>query len=124
MRLTGSRILALVLLLADQPVYAFTGEELFNECSDAAKEKQCEAYVRGVADGVTTLTVTAGILHPDSQLYPRLFCVEDVTSDELVRAVRRYLTDNPSTRHFNAASQVILALQGSFPCSRLGRSGL
>lgn len=95
---------------------AATGEELFRQCSDPMKEKACKAYINGVADGVTTFTVTVQLLHPKDPSYPRLFCTEAVAPEELVRATRKYLANHPETRHFGAASQVMLALQQAFPC--------
>lgn len=99
-----------------QSARAATGEELFRQCSDPMKEKGCEAYINGIADGVTTFTVTVQLLHPGDSSYPRMFCTDTVTPEELVRATREYLANHPETRHFGAASQVILALQQAFPC--------
>lgn len=117
MRLSRFNFIALaVCIFMCQSARAATGEELFRQCSDPMKEKECKAYVNGVADGVTTFTVTVQLLHPNDPSYPRLFCTETVTPEELVRATRKYLASHPKTRQFGAASQVMLALQQAFPC--------
>ncbi len=119
-----SQVMAMALCLSiavGSSAFALTGDELLAQCSgklDTAKEKECESYIVGVTDGVATLSTSMRLLHPDSDAYPKLFCAETATPEQLMRATRAYLLKNPSTRRFNAASEVMLALQQAFPCSK------
>jgi hypothetical protein len=103
------------------PAWALTGDQLLQRCMTAAESlehKQCESYIAGVVDAINTLTTSMKILHPGGPEYPKLFCVtpsEPIRS--LVDATTGYLSRNPGSRHYDAASEVLLALQEAFPCT-------
>lgn len=119
-----SRIWLLVPLLVlgfiSPPAIALTGDQLLQRCTtavDSVGHKQCESYVAGIVDGINTMAISMKLLHQGEPEYPKLFCV--ASSDpikSLIDAVIGYLSRNPDSRHYNAASQVLLALQEAFPC--------
>jgi len=103
------------------PAFALTGNDLLAQCvggSDTAELKQCQNYILGVVDGVKTLGTSMRLLHPGSVSYPKLFCADNATPDELIGATKAYLLKNPNSRQFNAASEVMLALRQAFPCPK------
>jgi hypothetical protein len=58
------------------------------------------------------------ILHPGDNRYPQLFCGANVASpNDLVAAAMSYLRSHPESRHFGAASEVLLSLKQAYPCS-------
>jgi hypothetical protein len=125
MELTGMKLkvalaAAFLTVATNVPAFARDGDELLAECLSKAgslAEKQCESYVLGVVEGANALSTSMRLLHPESASYPKLFCAETATPEELTRATKEYLQKNPNTRHFGAASEVMLALQQSFPSS-------
>ena len=84
---------------------------------DSVEWKQCGSYVTGVVGGATMLMVSMRLLNPESASYPLLFCVSpSVPEKGVVDAVVKYLRTNTSGRHYDAASEVMLALKEAFPC--------
>ena len=114
---------ALLISLVSPPANALTGEELLKQCSAAAYSvewKQCESYIAGVVSGISTLTTSMRILHPESSSYPQLYCVPRYTATaELVAATADYLLHHLDTQHYEASSEVLLALQRAYPCKGL-----
>jgi hypothetical protein len=56
-------------------------------------------------------------LHPDSTIYPVLFCVTpSVPTSQLVDIVVKYLRANPAGRKYDAGSEVLLSFRDAFPC--------
>lgn len=108
----------LIVGVSSFPAFALTGDQLLHNCSTAAgssAHKQCQSYISGVVDGINTLTTSMKLLHPE---YPKLFCVtSSVSMKSLVSAVAHYLVRNPGKGHYGAASEVVLALEGAFPCT-------
>jgi hypothetical protein len=126
MRSTKPIAIALLLPLltfGSVPASALTGDELLKQCSVASnslERQQCESYIAGVADGINTLMTSMRLLHPDSPSYPKLFCVASSKPvRDLVEATTGYLLRNPGRRHYDAASEVILALEEAFPCTNV-----
>jgi hypothetical protein len=99
-----------------------TGEELLKLCSShtATPDRSlCEGFVTGVEAGVDTFTTGMRILHPGGNMFPALFCGANLaSSDNLVAAAVSYLRHHPDTKHFGAASEVMLGLEQAFPCSK------
>ena len=93
-----------------QGLVLVTGNELFRYCSDrsGASQNVCGAYVAGVEDAVEVFNgIGAG----------KIACLQlHVTNDQLKDIVMQYLTAHPEARHLSAAGEVMLALQGAFPC--------
>jgi hypothetical protein len=113
-------LLAVLFMLISPSVFALTGNELLKQCSAATAStgrKQCESYVDGVVSGINTLTTSMRILHPGSGSYPQLFCVPRFTAtNDLVAATVSYLKQHTENQHYDASSEVLLALQQAYPC--------
>jgi hypothetical protein len=102
------------------PALALTGDELLERCNTngSPERKLCEGYIAGVADTANTLTMSMTLLHPGEPEYPKLFCVASSEPiKNLVDATTGYLSRNPGSRHYGAASEVLLALKEAFPCN-------
>jgi len=111
----------IVFAATSMPAHAVTGEELLAQCSAPAGSSdrwRCEGYVQGVANGATMLAISMRQIHPGSDKFPLLFCVAStVPAEQLVSAAINYLKSNPGSRHYDAASELLLAFQQAFPCS-------
>jgi hypothetical protein len=87
--------------------FALTGNELFENCN--AKERVtdalCYGYVLGAMDAVFAGVIRAAVCMP-----------ANATQRQVVDTVTKYLGDHPETRHYNAASDVAVALVKAFPC--------
>jgi len=97
-----------------------TGDRLLAACSSASHSttrEQCESYIAGVLDGIDTLLTSLRLRHPGSDAYPSLYCIpQSTTSKDLVDATVDYLMAHPSTRHFGASSEILLAVEQAYPC--------
>lgn len=117
-------ISALLMAHLAPPAYAenMTGTELFAKCTAAAgsvAHKQCRYYIAGVVDGADTLIISLRLLHPSNGVFHRLYCLPSgVDAKSLVSPIIRYLRNHPLTRHYGAASEVLLALKQAYPCHR------
>jgi hypothetical protein len=100
--------------------FALRGDQLLQSCTktvESAEHHQCEGYIAGVVEGINTLATSMKLLHPGGAEYPKLFCVAPSEPiKNLVDATTRYLSRNPGSGHYGAASEVLLALQAAFPC--------
>jgi hypothetical protein len=120
MKVKMQLLMLLILCSTSIPLFALTGDQLLQRCAmtDGPDRKQCESYIAGVVDGVNTLTTSMKLLHPGGPDYPKLFCVTSLAPiKSLVDATTGYLSRNPGSRHYDAASEVLLALQEAFPCT-------
>jgi Rap1a immunity proteins len=103
------------------PASALSGDQLLQHCTktvESAEHNRCEGYIVGVVEGINTLTTSMKLLHPGGPEYPRLFCVAPSEPiKNLVDATTKYLSHNPGSGHYDAASEVLLALQAAFPCT-------
>ena len=117
---TSIACLILVGIWMPRSAFALTGDQLLQRCTakaGSADYSQCESYIAGVADGTNTLMTSMRLLHPEGPEYPKLFCTATGTpTTSLVEAVTGYLSRNAGSRHFDAASEVLLALREAFPC--------
>lgn len=113
-------ILALLGLCLAKPAAALTGDELLMLCSSAtgsSDQKQCERYIDGVVSGIETLTTGMRILHPGDSSYPQLLCIPRFTgTKDLITVSVSYLKQHAESRHYDAASEILLALQKAYPC--------
>lgn len=82
------------------------------QSDDFANMTKCMYYIRGFADGFFAAAIR-GNLSNASQ-----FCVPpQVTNEELMRVVKKWIEDNPTKLHWSAAIVVLSALDEGFPCS-------
>lgn len=113
-------VLGLLGILLSMPAAALTGDDLLKQCSaepNSVERKQCESYIEGVVSGINTLTISERLLHPGIDSYPQLFCVPRFTgTKDLVAATVNYLEHHADTRHYDASSEILLALQQACPC--------
>ena len=122
--MTG-RAVAVIALLMNTASFAqerqtdrlVSGNELYRHCSERAASPAyttsaayCVGYVSAVNDTLNSWLVLEG---------RQAFCLPPGSNaGQLADIVRVYLRDNPSTRHFGAATLVMSALLEAFPCNR------
>lgn len=104
-----------------------TGNQLLDNCSGSGIERTayCLGYLSGVNEGLRLGVIlpllaeggsTADELNAHANAY-LLTCIPDnVTNQQNMDIVTRYLQDNPSTRHQPAHVLVIMAMREAFPC--------
>ena len=116
----GVSVLFAILLVLPAQASNVTGTELLAECSVSPRRVariRCDSYIAGVVDGVDALIVSLRLLHPLSGAYRRLYCLPRRAADKsLVSPIVHYLREHPSTRHYGASSEVLLALEQTYPC--------
>lgn len=97
------------LLLAVTPATFFgTGNDLqtCNQISGPDEEIVCTAYTKGVLDGILLYAKT-------------VLCIpQGVTQGQILDIVKREIRDHPESRHYTAASLIVVALAKSFPCPK------
>ena len=99
-------IFATLFLLS--PTFAFsargfvTGDDLFSKCS--INSPLCMGYIAGVSDIMST---------NDDICLPN-----NVTIQQIVDIVAKYLSDHPERRHYGASSESGIALMQAFPCNK------
>ena len=81
------------------------GNQLYSDCKTGGSTEQiCYGYIMGVAD------VLAG-------QGANTVCVpQEVTANQLVDVVKKYMTDHPEFRHLSGPSEVTEALAEAFGC--------
>lgn len=117
------RPLLLVSLLMFLPISgnAMTGDELLMKCRahTSADRRYCEAYIEGVASGAMIASIAMERARPELAGALPVFCMPSATPKERLAAIAvAYLTANPAGRHYDAASELILAFREAFPCMR------
>jgi hypothetical protein len=89
----------------------FTGNDLHEVCqsTEGFHEVMCTVYIAGVNDAMVTVIASKAI--------KPLYCLpKHVDGEQLADIVRKYLKNNPASRHTAASSIVMIALRVSFPC--------
>jgi hypothetical protein len=113
-------VLAALLALTSLRVSAMTGDDLLKQCTapdESVEHKQCGSYILGVMSGANMMMIGTKQLHPDSTIYPVLFCVTpSVPTPQLIDVVVKYLKANPEGRKYDAGSEVLLSFREAFPC--------
>jgi hypothetical protein len=100
-------VAALVLAGQVQATGAYvSGSMLLEWCKD--DEPLCVTYIAGVVDSYGTLQGSTG---------GQTLCTpEGVLVGQLASVVENYLRDNPQQLNYGAASQVLPAIRGAYPC--------
>jgi hypothetical protein len=84
------------------------GNFLYAQCNgaDAGGEPFCVGFISGVIDTV------------EMAMDVKPYCVRGTgaTRGQLLDVFRKYLQENPQTRHESAAMLLVLALKQAFPC--------
>ena len=87
--------------------YGFTGNEMLKDCE--GYQDYCLGYVTGIVEATDT--------YVEWKKMESGFCIPaGVSRGQLESVAVKYLKDNPSKLHLNAASLVANALSHSFPC--------
>jgi len=107
----------------EQPDISKSGRDFLEICStvdsdqkgDAARirnDATCLGWVEGFRDGFTVHDELLGVPPRD-----RIVCIPGgVTSVQIVRAMKKYIGDNPDKAHRATGLVASLALAGAFPC--------
>ena len=106
-------LLAVLAVLAGGPVNAAqgfsTGKELYSKCQAGPKTVQynlCAGYVAGISDAMNIHTLYGvRACHP-----------QNASVSQMVDVVKKFLADNPETRHHLSESLVAIAISDAFPC--------
>ena len=108
---------------AEQPDISRSGSEFLEVCSGIDGERNrnpvrayddatCLGWVEGFADGFTVHDELLGVPVKD-----RMACVpHEVTTIRTVRAIKKYIADNPDKARRPTRYIASLALAGAFPC--------
>ena len=106
---TAILLAAIALAPAHAVAAAVSGNELRQQCDEPKFGRYiCMGYIRGVVE-MATLTIpptAAGA-----------FCLpSEVTTNQVVEVVKKYMQDNPERLHEIAAALIVSRLHVVFPC--------
>jgi Rap1a immunity proteins len=108
---------------AEEPDISSSGSKLLEICSDIDKQPNgdpirvnndatCLGWIEGFRDGFTVHDELLGVPQKD-----RMVCMpRGVTTVQIVRAIKKYIADNPDKAHRATRYVASLALAGAFPC--------
>jgi hypothetical protein len=97
---------------AEQPDISKSGRDFLEICSAVESDATCLGWVEGFRDGFTVHDELLGVPRRD-----RIVCIPSgVTSVQLVRIIKKYITDNPDKAHRATRLVASVALAGAFPC--------
>jgi hypothetical protein len=111
---------ALLLALTASPAHAqrvsrLTGAKLLQICQNPRGKVVCEAYINGVADGMTS--VQKQMSDTQGKAFAGSTCIPDATtSDQLHTTVTAYLSAHGDMLSKPAAVPTFEALHSAFPC--------
>jgi len=93
------------------------GNDLFRECN-----AERETFSKGVCIGFIQAVVGGFVWNFKEGVFkdfvPKICLPKGATTAQLTDIVRKYLTDHPENRHYNAESLVILSVRNAFPCKK------
>jgi hypothetical protein len=107
----------------EQPDIGRSGTDFLRLCSNIENEADrsplhisndamCLGWVEGFGDGFTVHDDLLGVPKKD-----RMVCMpHEVTTVQIVRAIKKYITDNPEKAHRATRLIASLALANAFPC--------
>ena len=115
------KYIILLILLAPSTVFSFnTGSDLQEICREGKEEGSelaCHAYINGVIEGVV---LGARVVSSDitgEYVDYKIFCPpDDVTIDQYVAVVKKYMEDHPEVLGEPSAPLISLAIKEAFPC--------
>ena len=106
-----------------QPDISRSGRDFLEICSTVDSDQKgdpvriqndatCLGWVEGFRDGFTVHDELLGVPHGD-----RMVCIQGgVTSVQIVRAIKKYLADNPDKAHRATRLVASVALASAFSC--------
>jgi hypothetical protein len=108
---------------AEQPDISRSGSKFLEICSDIDNQPNgdpirvdnaatCLGWIDGFRDGFTVHDELLGVPERD-----RMVCMpHGATSVQIIRAIKKYIADNPEKAHRATRYVASLALAGAFPC--------
>jgi hypothetical protein len=108
---------------AEQPDISRSGSEFLEVCSTIDNERKeepvrthnegtCLGWIEGFRDGFTVHDELLGVPEKD-----RMVCMpRGVTTVQIIRAIKKYIADNPDKAHRATRFVASLALARAFPC--------
>lgn len=116
------RTLALVLALSF-PLSAFGydhAEEIYSNCSanpgagvqEAMKSLHCSGYLTGIVDGILIMQS----MKPDQRQF--ICPPSEISGEQTLKAVTRWLQQNPTVADISARAAVLKALVATYPCQQ------
>ena len=114
-------ILILILLLAPSITFSFnTGidlQEICREGKEAGSELICHSYINGVIEGIILGARVASFDITGEYVDYKIFCpTDDVTIDQYVTVVKKYMEDHPGDLNELSPALISLAIKETFPC--------
>ena len=111
----------LFILLIPSIAFSFnTGNELQEICREgkvAGSELICHAYINGVIQGFALGARVASFDITGEYVNYKIFCPpDDVTIDQYVAVVKKYMEDHPEVLGEPSAPLISLAMKEVFPC--------
>lgn len=94
------------LVMFASPSFAFSGNELYENCTD---NNYGAVFCAGFGRGVGEVMIS-------TRLYGYEACFPGVSDLQLRDILRRWLAEHPQDRHYSASSLVARALSETFPC--------
>jgi hypothetical protein len=85
-----------------------SGNQLYDWCT-TVNWALCDGYIEAAADVFTDQNAN-NVCIPEGQ--------SGVTVEEVVDVVKKYMHDNPATRHYTAISIILVAFEQAFPCGK------
>jgi peptidase E len=95
-----------VTLWAQHPTNFYDGNQLYQYCTsdNSVEGGLCLGYITGVADVL------------QNQNGNNICLPKNAVINQIVDTVKKYLTNNPESRHYSAYSEISVALGTAFPC--------
>ena len=115
------KYIVLIILLKPFVVFSFDiGNELKEICGtrlDASLELACQAYIKGVIEGVSLGGKVASFDITGEYVNYQIFCLpDDGVIDQYVAVVKMYMDENPELLNESSSSFVTLAIREAYPC--------
>lgn len=117
-------LLVFFLILSPTQSFGLTGKDLLGQCSapiNSLERHKCNSYVLGVVSGANMIMASLKQIRGGPHGLPMMFCAPPTTpTNKLVSATIDYLKEHPEGLRYDAASEVLLAVASTFPCSNAG----
>ena len=129
--MTKINLVILLIFINCTPSFALTGQDLNDFCVKNSSERlSCVALIAGTLDGLH-YGATGGVAFANKALLDKFeqnktdigvvygYCPplgNRVNYGQFVSIVKKYLNDHPERLHETAASLVLRAIRGAFPC--------
>jgi hypothetical protein len=90
-----------------------SGNDLYRSCENKNTVRECETYIAGLVNGMSTAQDT----YVDLQKATKYWCIPDgAVTRQGTDIVRAYLHDHPAERHMPAGAIAFVAVSLAWPC--------